>query len=227
MSIYAKGGGSLTPTPTSTPTSAPTSTPTSVPNANNLEPLTAFYSDMNGAASSYACIDNTVLHNGDPSIREGPDYVRQTREVDGAWLNVKPGDHIVFSCWIKTAAFSTSYTWGEGGSIGMDFYIHSNLGYGIATLNSAGDQAGHPNNSENVNDVCRVKWGHDWTLVTWDINVPTQFFNYVTISSNSLPYAPYTCNSVQIDSMVPWFEVRGVTDNAYAWFADPTLYINP
>lgn len=38
------------------------------PNNSNLEPLSAFYADMNGAASSYASLDKSTLHNGSPSI---------------------------------------------------------------------------------------------------------------------------------------------------------------
>jgi hypothetical protein len=175
---------------------------------------------MNGAASSYASLDNSVLHNGDPSIRVGPDYVRGTREVDGAWLNVKPGDHIVFSCWIKTAAFKSSDSY-AGARIGLDFYLSSSQGTGIATIDSAGHQAGHPNDAENVAGTCRVSWGSDWTLVTWDIYVPTTYYSYVTTNG------VHSCTPVQISSVVAWFDVREVTDNAYAWFADPTFYINP
>lgn len=199
----------------------------------NLEPISAFYPDMNGAAASYASLDYGTLHNGDVSIRTGPDYVRGTREVDGAWLNVKPGDHIVFSAWIKTATYTSNSQY-SGAEIGLDFYIHSNLGYGIATVDTAGHQAGHPQNAEIEQDyssftggITYVHWGQDWTQITWDLTVPTTYYNYVTISSNSLPFAPYSCSSVQIDSVVPWFEGRDVSANANCWFADPVFLINP
>ncbi len=175
---------------------------------------------MNGAASSYTTLDNSISHNGNPSIKVGPDYVRGTREVDGAWLSVNPGDHIVFSAWIKTAAFSSKDSY-SGARIGLDFYLSSSQGTGIATVDSVGHQAGHPNDAENVAGTCRVPWGNDWTLVTWDVYVPTNYYTYVTTNG------VHTCSPVQISSVVAWFDARDVTDNAYAWFADPSLYINP
>ena len=193
----------------------------------NLEPLSAFYADMNGAASSYASLDYGTLHNGNPSIRTGPDYVRGTREVDGAWIGVKPGDHIVMSAWIKTAPYATTALF-SGAEIGCDFYISSSQGAGIATIDSAGHQAGHPNEAEIANDyssstggITYVNWGKDWTLITWDFYVPTTYYNYVTRSSI------LSCNPVQIDCMVMWFGGRNTQANAFCWFADTALYINP
>ena len=196
-------------------------------NNTNLEPLSAFYADMNASASSYACLDNSTLHNGTPSIREGPDYVRGTREVDGAWIEVKPGDHVVFSAWVKSNNFSSSNPC-SGVEIGFDFYINSSQGYGIATIDSDGHQAGHPNDIEIANDystwtggITYVPWGTDWTLITWDFHVPTAYYTYVTNA------AVQSCNPIQINSMVPWVTGRDITADAYCWFADPTLQINP
>jgi hypothetical protein len=185
--------------------------------------LSAFYADAN--AWGYAQVDNSVLHNGNPSIRVGPDYVRGSREVDGAWIGVNPGDHIVYSVWIKTSAYKTSDMF-PGGRLGMDFYIGSSRGGGIATCDASGYQAGHPNDVENVAGNWRVVWGSDWTQVTWDLHIPTTYYTYVTTTVNGVP-GIYTCNPVQINSMVAWFDVRGATDTANAWFADPQLYINP
>ena len=78
IKIYQTTTQTSTPTPTPSPTQTPTKTQTS---SSNLEPLSAFYPDMNGAASSYATLDYSVTHNGNPSIRLGPDYERGTREL--------------------------------------------------------------------------------------------------------------------------------------------------
>jgi len=214
-----------TSTPTNTP--PPTTTQSTFTSSANLEPLSAFYADMNGAASSYASLDYGTLHNGNPSIRTGADYVRGTREVDGAWIGVKPGDHIVMSAWIKTAPYTTSVLF-SGAEIGCDFYISSSQGHGIATIDSAGHQAGHPNEAEIANDYCSstggityVNWGSDWTLITWDFYVPTNYYNYVTRSSI------LSINPQQIDSMVMWFGGRNIQANAYCWLADPALFVNP
>jgi len=221
MAIYAVVGGSSSPSPTQAPTSTPT--PTQAPaqvqtQSANLEPLSAFYPDMN--AWGYASLDYSTTHNGDVSIRVGPDYVRGTREVDGAWIGVNPGDHIVFSAWIKTAQFTSSDVC-PGGRIGMDFYISTPQGGGIA-LNSDGTSAGPPSNAQNFAGTWRVTWGHDWTLITWDVYVPTTY--YTQYSSNS---GIHSCAPVQITSLVPWFDTRAVTDNAYSWFSDTSLYVNP
>jgi hypothetical protein len=223
-----------TPTQTQTPATTPTPTPTPTPtqkqtqfasSSPNLEPLSAFYADMNGAASSYASLDYGTLHNGNPSIRLGPDYVRGSREVDGAWLGVKPGDHIVFSAWVKTASYKSSDIC-AGIRLGMDFYISSSQGNGIATIDAVGHQAGHPNDAENMAGVARLPWGNDWTLLTWDIYVPTTYYTYVTNGAAG-NYGVHSCNPVQISSMVPWLDTRSITDNAYSWFSDTTFYINP
>ena len=64
--------------------------------------------------------------------------------------------------------------------------------------------------------------GSDWTLITWDIYIPATYYTYVYKGGIGVP-----CNPVQITSMVPWFDARHYNDPANAWFADPTLYINP
>jgi hypothetical protein len=248
MSIYAIGTSSSTITPTPIPTSNPTPTPmpTLNPSSANLEPLSAFYADMNGAASSYASLDYGTLHNGNPSIRTGADYVRWTREVDGEWIGVKPGDHIVMTCWVKTAAFTSSDIQ-AGATFGWDFYGSTSMGYAIAALDANGEQAGHPNSAElnpsggpnafghTINGeggltqvsglICRVPFNQDWTLIQWDFVVPTQPYHYA-VNDASFP------NTVAVDpfyitSMVPWFGGRNIYDTGYLWFSEPTLYINP
>ena len=206
---------------------------------------------MNGAASSYASLDNTVLHNGNPSIRVGPDYVRGTREVDGAWLNVKPGDHIVMQVWVKTAPY-TSIDPQAGASFGFDLLTNQSSIDSlihIVCLNGPpiSMQAGHPTGNElnyaggpnafghTINGesglsqvgglVCRVPYGQDWTLIQWDFIVPSTFYTWVTDNANYPNAIP--CNPVQINMMVPWFTGRNLTDNAYMWFSEPSLYINP
>jgi hypothetical protein len=238
-----------TPQRSSTPTITPTSIPTTTPSSTNLEPLSAFYADMNGAASSYASLDNSVLHNGNPSIKVGPDYVRWTREVDGAWIRIRPGDHIVMSVWVKTDSCPSSTDPQGGACFGWDFETTaSSAAFGslaIVDISSNGTQAGHPTGLERgwgvgtygysfngaaglsqVNgNVVRVPWGTDWTLIQWDFIVPSTYYNYVTTDAsfpNAMPSLP-----VQIDTMVPWFEGRNLYDTAYAYFSEPELFINP
>jgi len=260
MSIYATGTNTsnstpiptATPTPTSTPSSSPTLTPTpiptTIPSSTNLEPLSVFYQDTaNYGGSAYAYVDTSVLHNGNPSIRVGPDYVRGTREVDGAWISIKPGDHIVMSCWVKTDPCPSSTDPQGGATLGFDLLSHSSAasGLSIVDLSSDGTQAGHPTGSERgwgvgtfgyssngaggltqtSGNIVRIPWGTGWTLIQWDFTVPTTYYSYVTTGA-SYPNAMH-CNPVQIDTMVPWFEGRNLYDNAYAYFSEPQLFINP
>jgi hypothetical protein len=246
MSIYPTGTNSGTSSPTPTPTPIPTTTPSSA----NLEPLSAFYHDTaDYGGSVYATVDNSVLHNGNPSISVGPDYVRGSREVDGAWISVKPGDHIVMSCWVKTDACPSSTDPQGGVTIGWDFETSQSSAapnsLAIVDVSSDGTQAGHPTSAErgwgvgtfgySINgaaglsqvggNVVRIPWGTDWTLIQWDFTVPTTYYSYVTTGA-SYPNA-MSCNPVQIDTMVPWFEGRNLYDTANAYFSEPQLYINP
>jgi hypothetical protein len=79
--------------------------------------------------------------------------------------------------------------------------------------------------SQVEGNVVRIPWNTDWTLIVWDFTVPSTYYTYVTTGAsypNAMP-----CNPVQIDTMVPWFEGRTLFDNAYAYFSEPQLYINP
>ena len=212
----------------------------------NLEPLSAFFADMNGAAATYSSLDEaTVGPTGQPSIQvHGPDTSgRNTGEVDGAWIAVSPGDHVIMTVWVKTTASSPNIDQQGGAVFGWDFDAHTSQGYGI--IGYTHDlQAGHPNGSERgwgpdqfghtgegdepdfscvAGEICRVPWGTtDWTQIVWDFIVPTSYYSWVWTSG------AVACDAVQIDSLVPWFEVRNiVADDGYAWFSDPELFVNP
>jgi hypothetical protein len=211
----------------------------------NLQPITAFYSDANGAASSYAAI---VTHNGRTCIRMGPDYVRGTREVDGAWISISPGDHIVFSAYVETEACPASTDMQGGACIGFDLEIYNSSAapgsLAIADVSSDGTQAGHPSGYERgwgvgstgysingelgltqVNGlVVRVPWNTARTQLKFDFIVPSTYYAYVTTGA-SYPNA-MACTPAQLNMMVVWFEGRNLVDNAYIWFDTPELYIN-
>ena len=207
--------------------------PTAKADSGNLDPINAFYADTNGAASSYATVNYGVTHNGSPSIQMGADYVRGTREVDGAWSSVQPGDHIVFSAWTKSDPYHSAWNPYSGNEVGFDFYVSTNLGYGIATVDSAGHQAGHPQDAEVVSNYSSltssgpvyISWGNDWTQIIWSFTIPYTYYTWVTIApqGSSLPYAPYVCDYVQINSIVPWFTGRDTTAPVYAYFSDTSL----
>jgi hypothetical protein len=174
-------------------------------------------------------LDYSVTHNGHVSIRIDPHTSADTdvtRECDGKWYSVKPGDHIVVKCWIKTSASSLGDTdFRDGGRIGMDCYAQTSVGYGI--VDSVGTPLGDsPNYTGHISHVpavdCVLNWGHDWTLKQWDIIVPAA--QYTTVWRGGVAQ---TCNPVQIDSFVLWMDVRPIADQGQAWFAGAELYINP
>jgi hypothetical protein len=153
------------------------------------------------------------------------------------------------SVWVKTDAFPSSTDPQGGACFGWDFETTSSSAtsgsLAIVDISSDGTQAGHPTSAERgwgvgtygysingaaglsqVNgNIVRIPWGTDWTLIVWDFTVPTTYYTYVTTGA-SFPNA-MPCNPVQINTMVPWFEGRNLYDNAYAYFSDPQLYINP
>ena len=147
---------------------------------------------------------------------------------DGAWIDVKPGDHIVFSAWMKTSGASSDY---GGERMGIDYYgsIFVNgayVDYAIPS-NANGQADGHPNDADNTYPgTGSVAWGTDWTLKTWDIYVPTTVYHYYRIwDGHEIVVAP--CDPVQISGIVPIFDAQNETNSAFVWFADPQLYIIP
>jgi hypothetical protein len=237
---------SLTPTPTPTPavtpkptpTLTPTPTPTSTPSANNLVPIPRAWSSstIGGTASTSNSIggvanvilDNGVLHNGNPSIRLDPigSTPNYAREVDAPWLNIKPGDHIVFSCWIKTSASSYGDTNPYSGArIAIDFYAN---GY-ITAWQSLGQCVWDSSGNDIGAKTTYVNWNKDWTLIVMDFVIPA------TVPANGAFVGwgtQYSAGQMVVPTaIIPWMQVwsstYGATDSGKAWFADATLYINP
>jgi hypothetical protein len=153
---------------------------------------------------------------------------------------VKPGDRIVFKVWVKTGAFANA-NHSTGARIGIDFYGNSGIldtqPHGYQQVNgvwvSKGDKhwvsgiinswVAYPN---TFNDVpltdFLLPWGHsEWALLEYDLIVPTRLYNATLPNGVVLP-KPETINGV-----IAWLDCRNVSDNAYAWFADAELYINP
>jgi hypothetical protein len=205
-----------TSTPTPTPTPSPTLTPTPTPAPTNLAVLPGDWTLTFGTNPQYAFLDNTVTHNGHVSIRIGPDNVGATREIDGKWYSVKPGDRIVAKVWILAGNSNTgdTTTW-HGGRLGLDLWAHTSAGYGIV------DSFPH-DGQEHINSV--VQWGTNvWIQKVWDITVPSTY--YTQMHTGNLVMK--SCNPVQIDSFVIWLDVRTTTDTGLVWFSDTELYINP
>jgi hypothetical protein len=176
--------------------------------------------------SANIVLDNNVLNNGKPSIRIDPhtsNDLNVLRECDGPWIDVKPGDHIVFSVWIKTSASGFGDTSTQsGGRIGIDFY--GSIG-GIRPILTPD---GNPNFDDKDNTY--VHWGTGtWTKMTMDFTVaPT--YNYVYGSTGSTGRYPDGALVTPV-AIIPWMQVwsgtYGGDDSGSAWFSNSELYINP
>lgn len=195
----------------------------------NLEPLSAFFLDMNGAASSYASLSTSITHNGHASIRLAADRIRGTREDDGAWINVHPGDHIYAGVWAKTdpnTANGGNPDIYRGARVGIDLCAQTSAGYGVVD--------GIPHDYTIINGLPVSQWqntpvsrfqlpyDNDWTLIYWNITVPDNYYDRYNPGNENIAVTP-----VQINSLVMWFDARELTDGPYVYFSDPFLYVNP
>jgi hypothetical protein len=155
-----------------------------------------------------------MLFNGQDSIRIDPhissdnNYVR---ECDGSWVSISPGEHVVFTAWMKTSSSSQGNNGNpqEGIRIGIDFYAN-------------GDVAGTSmtDGSTTLSSNTFVPWGtSSWTQVTISFTVPSSFTdvyggNYVV------------GQQVVASGCIPWVQVCEPTDAGQAWFANPQFYIS-
>jgi hypothetical protein len=174
-----------------------------------------------GSGPQIIFLDYSVIRTvGQPSIRLEPhtaNDVNIAREVDGTWYPVKPGDHIVAKCWIKTdnstaAEDANPY---NGGRIGIDFYASNGAG-GICIVD------GHPNTqAEHLAGM--VMWNTPtWTLKTWDFIIPSTLYTTNLSTGATIPAA-------QVSYFVMWMQAIQVEDGTAkgnAWFADAELYLN-
>ena len=219
-----------TPTPTATPTPTPTSTPAPTPTATpspsvvNLGTIPSAWDTYETNPNSFtqlAHVDTSVLYNGGPSIRLDP-YTggsNSARECDGAWVNgayiqVTGGDHIVFTCYVKTTASKYSQynndptnSFGKGGRIGIDFYGPSDGILASALVNGEILPNGVAISGSPHAEGSGVSWNTpNWMKLTIDCVVPSGY---------------------GITKMIPWMQAQDSTDTAIAWFAGVTLYKNP
>jgi hypothetical protein len=182
-----------------------------------------------GSGVQITHVDPTVLHNGDVSIRidahqQGVD-TNHWREVDGNYISVKPGDHIVFTVWIKTghSTLGQDGVSGNGGIMGFDYYGASGRLREHSSDNPRNDV--DPTWVTYLDDPTRyVPFNSDWTLRKSDTIVPTQVFDDQTGQLATEP----------IIGIIPWLQASGyivgpnhLQDEGQVWFADAVLYINP
>jgi hypothetical protein len=222
MSIYAES----TTTPT-TPTPTPSPTPPSSPTSTNLTPMpTAWETASTGMGLAVGgvandVVDSSVTYNGQTSIRNDPHTSSDTnyaRECDGPWIPVSPGDHVVFSCWMKTSAS----TLGDNGNplygarIGIDFYANGQI-------------TGTASPDGSVYNPITGVWPSGQTFVAWDTSTWTQVvMNFVVAASYPSTGGggyPTVGQMVVPTGIIPWMQVTQVNDGGQAWFANTQLTI--
>ncbi len=213
----------LTMNPTTT-TTTPTTTPTtstgnlgSIPSAWALD----WYSNIK--------LDTSVLYNGNPSIRLEPSVGSENpaREVNpkyvGTWpycdFKAKPGDHIVFKCWIKIENNGDTNPF-SGARIGVDFNSVVN-GRRVCLYEITAPT--YPNTDTGVR-TNYVNWGTiGWVQRTIDFIIPTSTYTYDIYSGQYIP-------ATQTIQVGPWLQVwgpEGPHEKGNAWFAGAEFYINP
>jgi hypothetical protein len=223
----------MAPITVSSPVVTPTSTP--APNLNNRTPFPRAWEhpSIGGTSTGHSIgnpntddsnlmIDQSTLYNGNPTIRIGPagSTANPAREIDGPWFGVKPGDHIVFTAWIKITASSIGDTTPCSGiRIGIDFYASNGDITGTASPDGSvwSPTGGWPAGQTFVN------WGTStWTQIKMDFIVQSQYLGAPIGYSNYSPGQMVTPICI-----IPWVQVCGSNDQGQAWFADSQLYINP
>jgi hypothetical protein len=221
--MSSQGNINYTTSPTPTPTPTPAPTPTPPPSGNNLAPFPSAWETTNTGmtwaigGTSNVVLDSSVTYNGVASIRIDPVGSSQNYalECDGPWINIAPGNHIVFSCWLKTSGMSLA-------RIGIDFF---GSGYGITGTASYSGAVWSPSGGW-PGDQIYISPNTDWTLVTIDFVVPATYPSGNGITQTN-PWALGT--PIQPGGMIPWLQnvngVEGYPLGGSVWFANPTLYI--
>jgi hypothetical protein len=205
----------------------PTPTPAPAPNEAALNDGN-WYTDTTWAKCPTLDVysDTSTTHQGESTFRVEPDMTSAGNAGADHWgPSVKPGDHIVMSCWIKTGGVTpVSYA---GARIGFDIYGAQARICGVQSVQQASDGCRTPSTDISVEENY-VHWGSDWTLRTWDFIMPSTYISDGGSAQISNNYAQG--QAVAPTTIVPWLQVWDVNypNGAYTcWFSDFTLNINP
>jgi hypothetical protein len=199
---------------------SPTSTPTPIPAPTNLAPISTAWSLTYGTGPQIIHLDTSVTYNGESSIRldnHTSADINTARECNSISFSAHPGDHIVFSCWMKTSASGYGDTNPYSGArIGIDFYNSKR----IAGLQSPT----YPDTDTGVR-LNYVNWGtSQWTKRTIDFVVPQTM---TADGWSGWPQGSQQTPTGMILWMQVWSSSYGSTDPGQAWFAHVELYKNP
>jgi hypothetical protein len=172
-------------------------------------------------------LDSAVPYNGVASIRiDKATAFNTVREVNGPWQAISPGNHIVFSCQLKTGTSSLgdSDTSEHGVRIGIDLY-EAGTGHRITAIQSPDGTPARvkdrvPEWAANQDD-CFIHWSNYGFLeITIDFTVAATYtgdgYGEVGWGVSAIP-----------GHVVAWVQGINVADTGHTWFADSQFYINP
>jgi hypothetical protein len=185
-----------TPKPTGTPTPKPTPTPTpqptTAPNGNNLAVIPGFWSYSGqvaaqgwgeahsvGSPTESRYFAYPVTQGGRQNCIEMDHnpvctaYEPDESELDGTFVKIQPGDHVVFTVWLWTGAATTTETNSRSGAvIGIDMFGSSGR---IGELSSSDGKETYPNYPATMQNVVVHYGSNAWVQVTMNFVVQSQY----------------------------------------------------
>ena len=196
----------------------------------NLAPTYTFELE-HGSGPSIIHWDTSVVRPGSlagGSIRidqltSGHDNPYRESDYRGWNIHVNGGEHVVYSCWIKTSCSSDTDV---GGRIGIDCYGYLHAGSGNGAIK----------NYNFAFKYCAVPWGSDWTLATIEFDMPRDLYGTscpwganaspdgFLISDSSGNYIVHSTGPYVLE---PWLDVRSISNPEPAWFSDTLFQVNP
>ena len=136
------------------------------------------------------------------------------REIDSLYFSVVPGDHIVFSFWVKTGPSG-----GQQPNAGSSYWNPA-AGGGWDWFGSRGRIAALYSNAQEE-DAAGVPWNTGWTLCTINLIVPS------TVAYDDSGLGSYSSGQQVEPTGLILTIGADVWDSGQAWFADAQLTINP
>lgn len=175
------------------------------------------------------------MHNGALTWRVEPadSCIPTNWGPDHSLIAIEAGQHIVMTCWVKTAGAAGAY--GTGARIGLDYYGTTGNGQveriaGISSPAEAANGEGWPNtySPDEQSPSIVIPWGTStWTLIYWSFTVPKQ------AESDGFGGGlnnPSQGTWVMITGCIPWCQnwgANGFKDTYTAWYSDFQFYTNP
>lgn len=188
----------------------------------NLAVIPDAYDLTYGTGPQIIYLDYAETFNGQPSIRlerhvDGVDS-NTGRECNTGGKTIQPGNHIIYSCYMKTTPSGLGDTNPYSGArIGIDFYSGS-------TRIAGWQSATFPDTDTGVR-LNYVPWNTaSWTKRTMEMTIPS------TIAADA--YSSFGAGTqVTPTAVILWLQVwsssYGPTDPGLAWFAGAEFWVNP